>query len=152
MTYEQYLWDEELTLCLDFFKNLESKLAGTYESVGSNRSGAYDQSAYLIPAGTSEQITWHGKPEKSFRVSNHWNWYTNLKNCKDVKYIQCRTNDLPKVRKRIRPGKASKPIKGNCVCLYRNGLYEVVFGEKYDRKTQTWSWIDNTPDAVAAMI
>ena len=149
MTYEQYLKNEKMNLCQDFFNQLGNKLAGTYETVGScNR----DLSAYLIPNGTARQITYYGKPDCSFRVSDHWNWYSNLKKCNKPNYIQCMTRDLPFTNKRKAPGKASDPICGICVCLFRYGIYEVVYGEKYNRQTKTWSWVDNTPEAVAAMI
>lgn len=149
MTYTQYLSNEKLHLCLEFYKKLEKELAGTHESVGScNR----DQSAYLCPIGTGSQVTYRSKPENSFRVSDHWNWYANLKKNPDKRYIQCYSRNLPWARKRERPDKASRPITASCVCLFRNGTYEVVYGETYDRTTKQWGWMDSDPAEVAGMI
>ena len=46
----------------------------------------------------------------------------------------------------MKAGKAGKPIMANCVCVYRNGKYHVIYGECFDKKTKTWSWIDNSPE------
>lgn len=65
--------EEKLQNCKNFFSLLVDRLmaAGGYELVGSCNN---DNSCYLVPVGTSDQITYHSKPVRSFRLSDHWNW------------------------------------------------------------------------------
>ena len=103
---------EKNTKCEEFFNAIVNMLDGKYERIGScNR----DMSAYLCPIGTTEEVTYHSKPEESFRVSDHWNWYSNTVKCQDVKYIQCYSADLPWARRRPEPNKASRPIMASSV-------------------------------------
>ena len=137
--------EEKNDKCKIFFDELCNMLGEGYELLGSCNK---DISAYLCPVGTTEKVTYKSKPELSFRISDHWNWYSNTKKCSDPKYIQCFSKDLPWVRKRLAEGKASKPIMASCVCLFRDGIYHVVYGECFNRKTKTWSWIENSPEKV----
>lgn len=141
---------EKMQACLRFFYALAGMLTGDYEVV---KSCNQDHSAYLVPLGTSEDITYYSKPDKSFRVSDHWNWYANVKKCENENYIQCWSVDLPFPRKREQDGKATEPRFAAQVAMIGNdGKYHVVFGEKFDRKTKQWLWVDSTPEAVIAMV
>lgn len=134
--------------CVAFFKELTAALSDSHVRFGSCNN---DCSAYLIPIGTESQVTYHSKPNNSFRVSDHWNWYANVKKCPKEHYIQCYTRDMPWTKPRIEPGKPSKPIYGSAVAYFnKDGLYEVVYGEKFDRKTRTWCWVENSIEDVIA--
>ena len=129
--------------CNQFFDELAGLLSSTYELVGSCNQ---DFSRYLVPNGTVPEITYHSKPAYSFRISDHWNWWANLKKCKDENYVQCRSLDMPWVGQRKAPGMASEPRKGFQVAFCdKDGIYHHVFGEKFDRQTRTWSWVENDP-------
>lgn len=136
---------EKYDKCKAFFDVLVDMLDKKYEKLEScNR----DFSAYLCPNGTSNEVTYYGKPEKSFRISDHWNWYANTNKCSNPKYIQCYCVDLPWAHKRLAENRAGKPIMATCVSIFKNGRYHVVYGERYDRKTRSWSWIENSPTKV----
>jgi len=149
--YWAYLRNEEKELCRQFFIDLAEALKGDYEAMASKiRHG--ECSMYLCPKGTSDQVTYHSKPEMSFRFSDHWNWYTSQKRNPDLKYIQCQCRHLPEPKRRHGDGLPSDPIVANCVCLFINGQYRVVYGSKYDRKTRSWSWVNNTVEEVVAKL
>ena len=66
-----------------------------------------------------------------------------------VDYIQCETDDLPRAKKRIGEGLASKPINAVSVGYFgEDQKYHVIYGEKFDRKTKTWSWVEADPKEV----
>ena len=138
-------WYEMKKACLDFILKLE-ELLPDYEIIGScNR----DISLYLIPKGTEGYISYESKPGKSFRMSDHWNWYANVNKCSNENYIQCLSVDVPYPKKRIAPGRPSESIVAYQVAFCgENGVYHAVYGEKWDRKTKTWSWIEKTPEEV----
>ena len=81
----KYKDNPDLKACENFFSELTRILDGKYEVVGSCNQ---DISRYLIPAGTKEQITYYGKPELSFRISDHWSWDSNVKKCHDTREPQ----------------------------------------------------------------
>lgn len=139
---------EKNNKCVEFFNTLSDMLGNRYERLASCNK---DISAYLCPAGTSSEVTYHSKPEGSFRVSDHWNWYANTKKCPDSKYVQCYCAELPWAHRRPEPDKAGKPIMASCVCIYRFGRYHVVYGEYFDRKTKTWHWKERSPEQVISM-
>lgn len=133
-------FEAKFKACKEFFDELVNALSETHEMIGSCNK---DNSVYLVPKGTSEQITYYGKPKQSFRLSDHWNWYSNLNKCDKEHYIQCLSVDLPYAKQRMSPGKPSKPIFGIQVCIFGNDKkYHCVFGEKYDRKTKKWTWVN----------
>ncbi len=138
MTKEEK-WNE----CNNFFKQLCEAAKG-YTLVGSCNQ---DTTLYLIPEGTEDQITYSSKPDRSFRLSDHWNWYSNVRKCEKESYVQCLSFDLPKQRPRKGEGRPSDPIKAICVAAITKpgGTYKVIFGEKYDRKRKKWKWINNDP-------
>lgn len=136
---------EKQLKCVVFFDALTSMLGNRYERLASCNQ---DMSAYLCPLGTSSEVTYYGKPEGSFRISDHWNWYANTNKCSNPKYIQCYCNELPWAHRRPAPNRAGKPVMASCVCVFRNGRYHVVYGERWDRKTKTWGWIENNPEEV----
>ena len=139
--------EEKIMKCQEMFDNISMTLCETYEEMGSCNK---DISAYLVPIGTTDEVTYHSKPELSFRISDHWNWYSNTKKCPDAKYIQCYCDELPYAKRRLAYGKASTPIFAICVCLFKNNKYHVVYGEYYDRKTKTWHWRENNIENILA--
>lgn len=142
--------NEKMARCSEFFSKLSKELESTYEILESCNQ---DFSKYLVPVGTSDQVTYSSKPDKSFRISDHWNWYANTKKCENPSYIQCLSVDLPWARKRPEEGKPSKPIIGVQVSMIgADGKYHAVYGDCYNRKTKEWSWIENDPVLVAAMV
>lgn len=125
-------------LCLEYFENLVEELKETHVLVVSCNQ---DSTLYLVPKGSEDQITYHSKPVNSYRFSDHWNWYANVRKCPDQHYIQCFNKDLPYPRRRPEPGKPSHPIAAMCVAYFGDdGLYHTVFGERFDRKTKKWSF------------
>lgn len=137
---------EKKLACNQFFNELASALCDSYEIIASCNA---DFSRYLVPIGTVSQITYYGKPKKSFRVSDHWNWYANTQKCENPNYIQCLSVDMPWAKKRPSEGKASKPITGIQVSLVGDdGKYHVIFGERYDRKKREWTWVESSLSSV----
>ena len=136
---------EKYLKCKDFFDGLSMILYNDYEILSSCNQ---DLSAYLCPIGTCGEVSYYGKPENSFRISDHWNWYSNTKKCENYNYIQCYSRQLPYAKKRIGKGKASDAIKATSVGIFQNGIYHVIYGETYDRKTRKWSWIESNPNEV----
>ena len=149
--YWEDLRHEEKELCKQFFIDLATALKDSHDATAS-RVRNDECSMYLCPKGTSDQVSYHSKPELSFRFSDHWNWYTSFKKNPDPKYIQCYTRHLPDPKKRPGDGLPSNPIIANCVCLFINGQYLVVYGAKYDRKAKTWTWVDNSVENVVAKV
>lgn len=141
---------EKSFACRTFFDELAVLLGETHKTIASCNN---DISAYLIPNGTEEQVSYYGKPANSFRVSDHWNWYANLNKCSDPHYIQCLSVDVPWPLKRNDIGKASDPRFAIQVSYYgEDKKYHCVFGESYNRKTKRWEWIDQPVDKVVAMM
>lgn len=141
---------EKIDKCKAFYEELCTYLSGTYENVPSCNA---DISAYLIPNGSISQLSYYGKPEKSFRISDHWNWYSSERKCSLPNYIQCFSLDAPWPRKRPAPGKASKPREAIQVAVYgADNKYHAIFGEVYDRKKKSWSWKSITVEQAVAYI
>ena len=140
-------FDAKKNACSDFFDKLSGLLSENYEVLGSCNK---DFSRYLIPKGTANQVTYYGKPVKSFRISDHWNWFSNLKKCSDPNYVQCRSLDMPWCRKREEGSFfATKPRFGAQVCIQlEDGCYHHVYGDRFDRATKTWKWIETSPEDV----
>ena len=138
---------ERKTKCRYFYDELTKELSEFYDSIGSCN---HDESIYLIPKGTEEQITYYGKPDRSFRYSDHWNWYSSIRKCEDPSVIQCYNADIPEPRSRIEDWKASKPRfaiqVGYCD---KNNEYHAIYGEAYDKETKEWYWLDNNPKDIA---
>ena len=129
--------------CNKFFYDLAEILYASYEIIGSINK---DFSRYLVPFGTDNQITYYSKPAFSFRISDHWNWYSSLKKCKNEFYVQCNSVDMPVARRRANSSWVSEPHCGIQVAFCdRVGIYHHVYGEKYDRRTRKWSWVENDP-------
>lgn len=140
---------EKYKACIEYFNKLSETFAD-YEVIRSNNN---DNSIYLIPNGTVKQLSYHSKPAMSFRCSDHWNWYASLKKCSDEHYIQCFSVDMPYPRKRTAPGLHSKSIFGISV-MYADmsGVYHCVYGEKYDKKTKSFVWIETPIETVMKRI
>jgi len=141
--------NQDFIKCRKFFDEVAKLLSDDYQVVAScNR----DLSAYLVPKGTKKEITYQSKPACSLRVSDHWNWYSNIKKCPQEDYVQCHSVDLPAPQKRISPGKASNPIIATQVCLiYPDGKYHCVFGRFYDKKSNKWKWMTADPHLVESV-
>lgn len=137
-------YTEKMEACRKFVADLNTLLDGTYELIGSCNK---DSSLYLVPKGTADQISYYGKPDKSLRFSDHWNWFSSQKKCKDESLVQCRSLDMPWCRKREKPGMSTKPRFGIQVSLYdaATKCYRHVYGDKFDRKAKTWTWIESSP-------
>lgn len=142
---------EQLKKCNAFFMAVANELKETHRIIGSSLK--VWGSACLIPKGTEEQVSYYGKPLNSLRVACNWNWRAALKRCKDEKFIQCVTPDLPWCRKREAEGMASKPIWGNMVGYFdRDQKYHCVYGEKFNRETRTWEWVEGDPKLMAQVM
>lgn len=111
-------------------------------------------SMFLIPEGTEGDVSWTGKPAKSFRFSGVWNWYTNAGNCPDLDVIQCESVDMPAPKERRGEGSGSIPWKGYQVAYYGDDhKYHHVYGLGYDRKRGHWFWNDDyTPEDVLTLL
>ena len=140
---------EKQNKCIKYFNELCGLLSETHE-VMINKS----TDMYLVPKGTKNQITYYGKPLYSFRYSNKWNWFTDR--CKNQNHAQCYSKDLPRPHHDDEfagkgPGGA---ILAHCVGYYGDDKsYHVVYGEKYDRETRTWSWVESSPlDVISELI
>lgn len=143
-------YDEMYEKCLVYFDKLVTLLGDSYEQVGSCNK---DRSLYLVPKGTANQVTYESKPIWSFRVSDHWNWYANIKKCPNRNYIQCYTRDLPHAMKRQLPDGASKPIWGSMVAVFGpDQRYYCVYGEKWNKFTREYTFFESDPEQVATAI
>lgn len=142
--------EDKMAECRKFIEDLYEILGDDFTLMPSCNQ---DLSAYLVPAGTEDQVTYYGKPANSFRISDHWNWLSSLTRCSDPNLVQCSNVDIPWCRKRKSEGIPTKGLIGIQVAYYGNdGCYHCVFGEKFNRKTKKWSWMSNTPENVAAMV
>lgn len=122
--------------CKGYFGYLVQKLADTHELVPSCNN---DESMYLIPKGTIDQLTYQSKPVDSYRFSTHWNWYANVNKCPDPNYVQCWNVDLPRPKQRAAEGKPSKPVLGICVARFgEDHLYHTVYGEVFNYRKRMW--------------
>ena len=140
---------EKLNKAQTFFDELAELLKDEYEILESCNK---DCSRYLIPKGTRSQVSYDGKPILSFRVSDHWNWFS--RKSIDPNWVQCRSVDMPKVRQernKLPDGTlgGSNPRFGIQVCIYgTDGVYHHIYGDKFNRKTREWEWVETTPEDV----
>lgn len=144
--------DDKMQECRKFMDALADILGEGFTLVASCNQ---DLSAYLVPRGTENEITYYGKPVGSFRISDHWNWLSSKKRCSNLNLVQCRSLDMPWCRKRDanNPTGATRPLVGVQVAYYgEDGCYHCVFGEKFDRKSKIWSWMDNSPESAAKLV
>lgn len=130
---------ELLKLCSEQWTKLVEGF-GEYELINScNWRAGIDESAYLIPNGTKEEISYSSKPRHSFRISDHWSWRSNLSKNPNEGYVQCCNVSFPPAMRREEPGKAGKPWKGWCIAYTEDGYYyKTIFGAAYDRATNMW--------------
>lgn len=147
------IWAKQLDSCIEFFNQVAALLTDIYEVLpGKSRQW---RSFCLVPKGTINQVTYYGKPMNSLRVAMNWNWRAGLDRCTNPKHIQCVTPDLPYVKPRPKdhPEWSSPPVFGNMVALFdTDNKYHCIFGEKFNRDTKTWTWINNDPEKIAAML
>lgn len=141
--------DTKQYLCTAFFDELIDFLGSKYEVI---QSCNMDFSRYLVPVGTSDQISYYGKPDKSFRISDHWSWYSNTKKCADPNYIQCCNMDLPRAKGR-EDDRATKPIFAYQIAIIgSDGNYHAVYGEVYNKNKHEWVWKKADPKLIAEEI
>lgn len=141
---------EKIRRCQYFFEELAKILNDDYEVVG---SCIKDISMYLIPKGTETDISYYGKPDKSFRISDHWNWYANLNKCEKKHYIQCWSVDVPYPRDRKTETGPSEPRRAIQVAVIgKGGKYHAVYGEKWNKKHKRWDWLENTPEQIVSVL
>ena len=141
---------EKYEKCQRFFDNLRILLWDSYNVIESCNA---DLSAYLVPAGTENEVTYRGKPVNSFRISDHWNWYANVNKCEDPLYIQCHSIDVIEPLPRPKEGKPSEARRAIQVAIYsKDGKYHCVYGEKFDRRKRRWTWIETNPSDVVALL
>ena len=135
---------KKLAKCTDFMNCVAYLLKDSYEMLPSCN---HDISQYLIPIGTKNELSYYEKPDRSLRFSDHWNWFASKKRCSDLTLVQCRSLDIPWVRKREEPEAATKPRYGIQVCIYdaKTKCYHHVYGDKFDRHTRKWTWIEADP-------
>lgn len=142
--------NKKMVKCREFFNELSKLLRETHEVVGSCNK---DTSVYLIPKGSLPELSYYGKPENSFRLSDHWNWYSSFRKCSKEDYIQCHSVDCPEAISREQPGKPTIPVQAIQVAYYgTDGLYHAIYGDHYDRETDEWSWLENSPANAMRMI
>lgn len=142
---------EKSEACLDFICTLAEALSETYELVGSCNK---DTSMYLIPKGTIDELSYYGKPALSFRYSDHWNWFSNTKKCKDRYHIQCHSVNIPWPEwRRSDSDKATCARTGFQVAIYgKDKQYHHVFGDYFNRETRKWKWKERKLKDVLAMV
>ena len=90
-----------------------------------------DASRYLVPEGTEGEVTYFGKPELSFRLSDHWNWISPKK---APGVVQCK---LYRVRE---PKLGERPLGRIEIGLYKDGEYHFIAGERRNKNTNGWLW------------
>lgn len=136
--YEHYSknQDQKYGDCHDYLLHLRDLLNDKYELVLAGLD------VYLVPKGTANQITYYGKPEGSFRLSDHWNWYYNDEKCPDPDVVQCLNVDVPPAFIRYPEDglKTTKPRFAIQVAKYEHGKYHCLHGEFFDKKSQMWCW------------
>lgn len=144
--YGEYLRETMYANCWDFYEELTKALEDGYERHDGQSS--IPPSSCLVPIGTADEVTYHSKPEWSFRIAIRWNWYASEFNNPDREYIQCYTTDLPKPRLRT-PSQhgATSPVIANCVALFHDGKYHIVYGEYFDRAKGEWKWKDTSVES-----
>jgi hypothetical protein len=142
---------EKMEACMKFFNILAEELSDDYEVVGSCNK---DASVYLIPKGTIDDLSYYGKPLMSFRFSDHWNWFSNTKKCKDRYHIQCNSVNIPWPNwRRHDDDSATRPRTGFQVAFYgKDKAYHHVFGDCFDREKRKWTWKEKTVQQVIKMM
>lgn len=139
---------EAMEKCMKFMENLAELLKDQYTF---GKSPIATKTLHLVPNGTEDENTYYSKPLYSFRCSDHWNWYANTKKCSNYWYIQCYNEDVFWAEKRKGTG-ATKPVYCTNVSFFGyDQKFHCVYGEKFDRKTKTYSWIESDPKEVAEM-
>lgn len=100
-----------------YFMVLANKLSETHELVGSCNA---DKTLYLIPKGTSSELSYSSKPRNSYRYSDHWSWYANVKKCSNMNYIQCYLAGYEPTNRKTEFG-ASEPIHVEAIGYTEDG-------------------------------
>ena len=111
--------------CKKHFMELAFELRNTHELV---KSCNQDHTMYLIPKGTINQLSYYGKPVDSYRYSDHWNWYANVKKCRIPDYIQCYNVDISGPNERAGVGLPSAPVYETCIAYFdKDEKYHTIY-------------------------
>lgn len=143
---------EKKAKCREYFNSLREILKETHE-VQSNKTRDNHPDKYLFPKGKRSEITYSSKPKDSFRFSSKWNFYKNGKG-EDLEEVQCYSEDFPNAHTDSKGIGPQGSVLAYSVCFYGDdGHYHVVYGERYNRKTGKWDWVESSPeDAVLEFI
>lgn len=102
-----------------FFNELIEKHKETHDFIKSCNA---DNSAYLVPKGHENELSYSGHPEGTIRISDHWSWYANTKKCPDEAFVQCHLRgDKPYPRKG--EGLAGETKMGITVAICHDNVY-----------------------------
>ena len=126
--------------CMKFWRKLCKMMAEKGYQLQASDTGT--NAEYLFPAGTRRDLTWLGKPKKSFRVANFWNWFANFENClAPWNHIQCLNVDFGYTQPR-KSARATRPKMGWAVAYTEDGYrYHTVFGWKFTREGG-WEFVE----------
>lgn len=113
---------------------LWKQLCNAYSDYSEMGSCNKDYSRYLVPNGTESEVTYHGKPLNSFRISDHWNWISPRKAPGE---IQC-----PLWSERNFPAK-TKPLTRIGIFVFDGKYYCFVCGERKIKHEWIWDCPDN---------
>ena len=143
---------EKQEKCNQYFNNLYEMLKESHDR-RTNKTRDRRPDKYIFPKGTGDEITNVGKPANSFRYSNKWNFWKNGKG-EMLDSVQCYSEDFPKAHTDSQGRGPQGAVLAYSVCFYgEDGHYHVVYGERYNRKTKKWDWVESDPeDAILEFI
>ena len=143
---------EKQEKCNQYFNGLYELLKDTHDR-RTNKTRDRRPDKYIFPKGTGDEITNVGKPKDSFRYSNKWNFYKNGKG-EMLPEVQCYSEDFPHAHTDSLGHGPQGSVLAYSVCFYgEDGRYHVVYGERYNRKTKKWDWVESDPeDAILEFI
>lgn len=144
--------EDDLQRCQKFFNDLAVLLKGKYVIVNSCNK---DVSKYLVPIGTENEVTYYGKPLFSFRISDHWNWYSSKSKCENLSFVQCMNVDVqyPRVRDPKDPEKGTQAQHAVQVGFYGpDKKYHHVYGDRWNPQKHRYEWKTRTPEATVAYL
>ena len=143
---------EKRAKCNEYFNGLCELLNETYEH-HANRTKDHRPDKYLYPKGTVREITYSSKPKNSFRFSSKWNFYKDGQG-RMLPEVQCYSEDFPNAHTDSLGHGPQGSVLAYSVCFYgEDGHYHVVYGERYNRKTRKWDWVESDPeDAILEFI
>lgn len=143
---------EKQEKCNQYFNSLYEMLKDSHDR-RTNKTRDRRPDKYIFPKGTGDEITNVGKPANSFRYSNKWNFWKNGKG-EMLDSVQCYSEDFPKAHTDSHGCGPQGSVLAYSVCFYgEDGRYHVVYGERYNRRTKKWDWVESDPeDAILEFI